>query len=172
MRAQLGAAPVPNVRVAASHREVLYAFPPLALVRTTVEKACADRALCVLVVSVAVLAPYWNKLLYASVLPRADPYVDGFLRIRSPGARLLHSGGFAPGELADFASATSPPALDYPLSPCAPGRLPRASTPREGGAMPCWIEFVCARRCWPGGMCSGRSPCQAPWREEYWSEIL
>jgi hypothetical protein len=85
------------------HREVVYAFPPLALVRATVEKAITDRALCVLVLPVAILAPYWSKLLRASVLPRAAPYGDGFLRIRAPGAHLLHAGGFAPGELAVFA---------------------------------------------------------------------
>ena len=45
------------------HREVVYAFPPSALIRPTVEKAVADRALCVLVVPVAILAPYWGKLL-------------------------------------------------------------------------------------------------------------
>ena len=40
-----------------AHREVIYAFPPLSLVRATVEKACVDLALCVLVVPVAILAP-------------------------------------------------------------------------------------------------------------------
>jgi hypothetical protein len=63
----------------------------------------ADRALCVLVLPVAILATYWSKLLRASVLPRAAPYVDGFLRIRAPSARLLYVGGYTPGELAVFA---------------------------------------------------------------------
>ena len=99
------------------HREVVYAFPPPALVRATVEKAITDRALCILILPVAILAPYWSKLLRASVLPRAAPYADGFLRIRSPGACLLHAGGYAPGELAVFA--------------CDFGRLaPRPGLPR------------------------------------------
>jgi hypothetical protein len=54
-----------------AHCEVVYAmytFPPSSLVRATVEKACADRALCVLLVPVAILAQHWGKLLKASVL--------------------------------------------------------------------------------------------------------
>ena len=46
------------------------------------EKACADRALCILLVPVAVLQPYWGQLLAALVLPRGAPYVDGFHCIR------------------------------------------------------------------------------------------
>ena len=80
------------------HREVVYAFPSSALVRATVEKAITDRALCILVLPVAILAPYWSKLLPASVLPRAAaPYADGFLRIRTPGACLLHAGAVVGG---------------------------------------------------------------------------
>ena len=68
----------------AVHREVLFAFPPSSLVRATVEnlKACPDRALSVLLVPVAVLAPHWGKLLAASVLPRGAPYADGFKFLR------------------------------------------------------------------------------------------
>ena len=87
----------------AVHREVLYAFPPDALVRATVEKACADRALCVLIVPVAILAPHWNKLLSASVLPRRAPYADGFARIRDPARQLQRAGADVPAELAVFA---------------------------------------------------------------------
>ena len=86
-----------------AHREVLYAFPPAALVRATVEKACVDRALCVLVVPVAILAPYWSKLLYASALPLGAPFTEGFVRIRSPARHLRHLGDYAPAELAIFA---------------------------------------------------------------------
>ncbi len=43
---------VPQGQHAVAYHEVLYVFPPLALVRATVEKACADRALCVLIVLV------------------------------------------------------------------------------------------------------------------------
>jgi hypothetical protein len=102
------------------HREVLYAYPPDALVRATVEKACADRALCVLVVPVAILAPYWGKLLSTSVLPRRKPYTDGFFRVRDPARQLLHAGGRTPVELAVFA--------------CDFGLLsPRAGMPQRAG---------------------------------------
>ncbi len=47
------------------HWEVLFLHPPSALVRATVEKACADSALCVLLVPVAILALHWERLLAA-----------------------------------------------------------------------------------------------------------
>ncbi len=135
-----------------THREVIYAFSPLALVRANVEKAVADRALCVLVVPVAILAPHWSKLLYASVLPRAAPYADGFLRIRAPNARLLHAGDFAPGELAVFACdfgrlaprpglpelAVCPGAFSARLRPpfrCQWGRRPAGSSSSARGTV-------------------------------------
>jgi hypothetical protein len=72
----------------AAHCGVVFAFPHSSVVRATVEKACADRALCILLVPVAILSPHWGKLLAASVLPRAAPYADGFLRVKNP-ARFL-----------------------------------------------------------------------------------
>ena len=120
-----------------SHREVLYAFPPLRLVAATVEKACADRALCVLIVPVSILAPHWSKLLYASALPIAAPYLDGFLRIRSPAKHLTHSGDYAPSELAvfacDFSRLDPRPGLP-PLSSC-PGAFAPRLRPQCGGEM-------------------------------------
>jgi hypothetical protein len=87
-----------------AHHEVVYAFPPSQLVRPAVEKACADRALCVLVVPVAILAQHWNELLAASVLPRRAPYLDGFFRVRDPARSVAWSGSSAaPAELAVFA---------------------------------------------------------------------
>ncbi len=88
---------VPRVRVYASQGRLR--VPSVAPRTATVEKAVADRALCVLVLPVAILAPYWSKLLYASFLPRAAPYADGFLRFCAPNARLLHVGGYAPRRL-------------------------------------------------------------------------
>ena len=86
-----------------AHREVIYAFPPDTLVRATVEKARADRGLCILVVPVGILHPHWNSLLAASVLPMRAPYLDGFARIRNP-ARLVRPGSAPlPAELAVFA---------------------------------------------------------------------
>jgi hypothetical protein len=65
LRSRLGKERVPGLRSGASRG----ALRVSALVRATVEKACRDRALCALVVPVAILAPYWSKLLYASALP-------------------------------------------------------------------------------------------------------
>jgi hypothetical protein len=80
------------------HREVLYAFPPPVLLRLVVQKACADGARCVLVATVAVLAPHWHKLLRASVLPLAL-FPEGFARIRKPQPLLQHVGSFEPWSL-------------------------------------------------------------------------
>jgi hypothetical protein len=85
------------------HREVLYLHPPHYLVRAAVEKECADRALCVLLVPVAILSPHWSKLLAASVLPRGAPYADGFLRVRNPLSHLSWPDALPPAELAIFA---------------------------------------------------------------------
>ncbi len=68
----------------AAHGGAVFAFPHSSVVRATVEKACADRALCILLVPVAILSQHWGKLLAASVLPRAAPYADGFLRVKNP----------------------------------------------------------------------------------------
>ena len=119
------------------HREVLYAFPPPALVRATVEKACADRALCVLVVPVAILAPYWSKLLYASALPLTAPFLEGFIRFRSPARHLRHLGDYAPSELAVFAcdfGRLHPRAGLPALSDCPGAAAPRPRTACGGAA--------------------------------------
>jgi hypothetical protein len=116
----------------AVHSEVVFAFPPGALVRPAVEKACADRFLCVLIFPVAILAPHWNKLLVASVLPCQAPYLDGFARIRDPSSMVAWSGSFAvPAELAFFAcdfGRLSPRESLPPLSEC-PGATARRRAP-------------------------------------------
>ena len=119
-----------------AHREVLYAFPPASLVRATVEKACGDRALCSLVVPVAILAPYWSKLLAASALPHVAPYGDGFARIRSPGQHLRHAGSYAPTELAVFACDFSrlSPRVGLPQLTVCPGAFAPRRRPLCGGA--------------------------------------
>jgi hypothetical protein len=86
-------------------RETLYAFPPTALLNRFVAKARADGARAILVTPLAVSAPYWSKLLRASVVPNAD----GFLRVRRQQAAPPDSD--APGELAIF--AISEPASAY-----------------------------------------------------------
>jgi hypothetical protein len=141
------------------HREVIYAFPPSPLVRATVEKACADRALCVLVVPVAILAPHWNKLLAASVLPRRSPYLDGFFRVRDPSRQVAWSGSSdMPAELAVFAcdfGRLLPRASLPPLSAC-PGASSRRQRHLCGSADDCRVqhrlrEALLAQR---GGLCS------------------
>jgi hypothetical protein len=126
-----------------SHREVVYAFPPSQLVRPAVEKACADRALCVLVVPVAILAPHWNKLLAASVLPRRSPYLDGFLRVRDPTRKVAWSGSSAaPAELAVFAcdfGRLLPRDSLPPLSVC-PGAFDRRRRHLCGSADDCRVQ--------------------------------
>ena len=65
-----------------AHREVVFAFPPAALVQPTVEKACADRALCVLLLPVAVLSPHWARQAARRLGPAADGPVQGRLPAR------------------------------------------------------------------------------------------
>ena len=54
-----------------SQRKVLDAFQLALPVRATVEKACADRTLCVLVVPEAILASHWSSTSYPSEHPLA-----------------------------------------------------------------------------------------------------
>ena len=118
-----------------NHREVIYAFPPPCLIRATVEKLCADRALCVLVVQVAIIAPYWHKLVRASALPHTSTYTGGFARVRNPALRLLHAGSYSPVELAVFAcdfGRLSPRATLPGLSTCPGARAARLRLPCGG----------------------------------------
>jgi hypothetical protein len=119
-----------------AHREVLFVHPPSALVRATLEKAMADRALCALLVPVAILAPHWSKLLAASVLPRRAPYADGFLRVRDPSRVLSWPDPHGPAELALFVcdfSRLQPRAALPQLSSC-PGASARRPRPACGSA--------------------------------------
>ena len=80
----------------AVHRECLFAFPPPMLINAFVAKARADGARSILVTPLSVTAPYWNKLLRASVLPAPD----AFVRVRRQNYSL---GSDTEGELAIFA---------------------------------------------------------------------
>ncbi len=102
------------------HRDVVYAYTPDHLVRAAVEKKMVDRTLCILVVPVAILAPYWNHLLSASVLPLRAPYADGFARVRRPAILVQNLGP---------ASSPSSPATSVFWPGCR--RWPRA---RVGGS--------------------------------------
>ncbi len=152
-----------------AHREVLFLHPPSVLVRAAVEKACADRALCVLLVPVAILQPYWGKLLAASVLPRGAPYVNGFRRVRDPDSLLSWPDAQAPAELAIFAcdfGRLQPREGLPPLSPCpgASARRPRhlcgsAADARDRHYL---REAMLAQRCGPPRDGDGAgSPCGA-----------
>ncbi len=85
-----------------THRETLFAFPPAVLLNRIVEKARADGIRAVVVTPLAVSAPYWTKLLRASVVSNAD----GYLRVRRQQA--ASSDSDAAGELAIFAVDFSP----------------------------------------------------------------
>jgi hypothetical protein len=95
------------------HREVVFAYPPPPLLNRFVAKARADGIRAVLT-PLAVSAPYWNKLLRASVIPGDD----GFLRFRH--TQSAEPNTAAAEDLAlfavDFASSASPP----PAPPLAP----------------------------------------------------
>ncbi len=114
-----------------AHREVVYAFPPDQLVRAVVEKAMADRALGVLLVPVAILAPHWNHLLSASILPRRPPYADGFVRIRRPDLVLQARSHTSAAELAVFARdfGRLSPRPDLPSLSSCPGASARRLRP-------------------------------------------
>ena len=97
------------------HRESLFAFPPPPLLNAFVAKARADGARAVVVTPLAVSAPWWNKLLRASVVPNAE----GYLRVRKQQSQL---GSDVEGELAifavDFAPVSSRSRSLAPSPPC------------------------------------------------------
>ena len=80
-----------------SHGEVLFAFPPATLLNRFVIKAQADGVRAVVITPLAVSAPYWSKLLRASVV--SGP--EGYVRLRKQQSALPDSD--AAGELALFA---------------------------------------------------------------------
>jgi hypothetical protein len=112
-----------------THREVLFAFPPTALLNRFVAKARADGVRAVVVTPLAVSAPYWTKLLRASVVGNTD----GYIRVRRQQA--ASSDSDAAGELAVFALDFSPwsaRSRTVPDAPCGHegrfrGRDPRGS---------------------------------------------
>ena len=78
------------------HREVLFAYPPPALINRFLAKARADGVRALVVVPLSVSAPYWTKLLRASVLRDRQGYVT--VRHRQQAA----PGTDAAGDLAIF----------------------------------------------------------------------
>jgi hypothetical protein len=106
------------------HREILYAFPPQPLIRHFLRKAVADGVRALILVPLAITAPYWPKLMRASVCNTSD----GYIRIRNPGNHLTHAGDFRPRELAlfacDFGNRPGLPEADDDYG-CAGPYLPR-----------------------------------------------
>jgi hypothetical protein len=112
-----------------THRETLFVFPPAALLNRFVAKARADGIRAIVVTPLAVSAPYWTKLLRASVVSNTD----GYLRVRRQQA--ASSDSDAAGELAIFAVDFSPwtaRSSTLPDAPCGHegrfrGRYPHGS---------------------------------------------
>jgi hypothetical protein len=69
--------------------------------------------LCVVIVPVSVMAPYWHKLVRAS---DCRPAVDGFFRVHNPHKVVEGAAGPLPSELAVFACDFSllNPRVDLP----------------------------------------------------------
>ena len=97
-----------------SHCEVLFAFPPSALFKSFVAKARSDGIRAVVVTPLAVSAPYWSKLLRASVVDNDD----GYIRIRKQTIAPLDSD--VAGELAVFALDFSPWSSHQPAAATVP----------------------------------------------------
>jgi hypothetical protein len=138
------------------HRDVVYAYMPDHLVRAAVEKKMVDRTLCVLVVPVAILAPYWNHLLSASVLPLRAPYADGFARVRRPAILVQNLGPGAPAELAVFACDFSLLARLPPLASC-PGRWLAVGDPCAAVPVTRPTRSALMRPCGPRATNAGRT---------------
>ena len=97
------------------HREYLFAFPPPPLLNKVVAKARADGACAILITPLSVAAPYWNKLLRASILQGEEPY----LRVRRQ-ALSGYLGSDTDGDLAIFAVDFSPFSLRVHATPALP----------------------------------------------------
>ena len=97
----------------ALHRETLFAFPPPPLINSFVAKARADGARAVVVTPLSVSAPYWNKLLRASVVPNGA----GYVRIRR---QAVDVDSDVRGELALFAVDFSRYSTRACLAHCCP----------------------------------------------------
>jgi hypothetical protein len=98
------------------HRETLFVYPPPALLNRFVAKAREDGCRALVVTPLSVSAPYWNKLLRASVIPGEH----GFLRFSRQQQALADSD--RSGDLAlfavDFASSAGRRRADPAVPPC------------------------------------------------------
>jgi hypothetical protein len=96
------------------HRETLFAFPPATLLNAFVAKARTDGARAIVVTPLSVAAPFWNKLLRASVVQNDA----GYLRIRR---QQSSADSDVAGELAVFAVDFAPYASRSPTTASPPG---------------------------------------------------
>jgi len=102
------------------HRETVFAFPPSVLLGACIRKARMDQVRGIFIVPVAVSAPYWSRLLAASLI-REEP---GYIRINDAAHFLLCAGSYSVPTLAVFAVdflPTGDPALRGRLSSPACG---------------------------------------------------
>jgi hypothetical protein len=90
------------------HRETLFAYPPPPLLNAFVAKARADGARALVVASLSVASPSWNKLLRASVLRNDEGYVR--VRRQHPFPDADVAGDFAVDFTANGTRARSAPA--------------------------------------------------------------
>jgi hypothetical protein len=95
------------------HRETLFAFPPPPMLNAFVAKARADGIRAIVLTPLSVTAPYWNKLLRASVVPNAQ----GYRRVRNSLA-LLDSD--VAGHVALFAVDFAPASARHRTAPVFP----------------------------------------------------
>ena len=100
------------------HRETVFAFPPSGLLGVCIRKARAEQVRGIFIVPVSVSAPYWSRLLAASLI-REDP---GYVRVNDAAHFLLHADSYSVPTLAVFAvdfRGTSDP--DLPCQNVCPG---------------------------------------------------
>ena len=95
------------------HRETMFAFPPPSLLNAFVAKARADGIRAIVLTPLAVTAPYWNKLLRASVVPNAQ----GYHRFRNS---LALSDSDVAGHVALFAVDFAPASARHRTEPVFP----------------------------------------------------
>ena len=81
------------------HREVIFAFPPSPLIPVCIRKARSDQVRGIFVVPASITAPYWGRLLAASLV-RTNP---GYIMIPNAAKVLRNAGAYGVQKLAVFA---------------------------------------------------------------------
>jgi len=99
------------------HREVVLAFPPTPLIGTCISKARSDQVRGIFIVPAAVTAPYWGRLLAASLI-RTNP---GYISIAQAASVLRHTGSYGVQKLAVFVVDFRRAAVARVQLPSSPG---------------------------------------------------